>query len=72
MMAKVLKLKDVNSDVETRMKDFEKMRIKLKSEIAKAAGKGAKSGKESKGILKSISDFFSDSPANSIKAEGKK
>ena len=71
-MAKILKFKDVNSDVETRMKDFEKMRIKLKSEIAKVSGKGINSGKESKGILKSISDFFTDSPANSIKTEVKK
>lgn len=61
-MAKVLKFKEVNSDVESRMKDFEKMRLKLKTEIKKAQEKKAKAGKEEKGFLKSISGFFTDSP----------
>jgi hypothetical protein len=34
-MAKVLKFKDVNSDVESRLKEFEKMRIKYKEDIKK-------------------------------------
>lgn len=61
-MAKVLKFKDVNSDVERRMKDFEKIRIKLKTDIKKAEAKKAAAGKESKGLLKSLSEFFADSP----------
>lgn len=35
-MAKVLKFKEVNSDVERRMKDFEKLRIKFKADVKKA------------------------------------
>lgn len=58
-MAKVLKIKDVTANVQSRMKDFEKLRLKLKSEKAKKAN----AAKENKGLLKSISDFFSDSPA---------
>ena len=61
-MAKVLKFKEVNSDVESRMKEFEKLRIKLKSQINKDVAKKAKSEKEGKGLFKSISDFFADSP----------
>lgn len=61
-MAKVLKFKDVNSDVEHRMKEFEKMRVKLKSQIAKDAAKKSTAGKEGKGLLKSISEFFTDAP----------
>lgn len=61
-MAKVLKFKDVNADVESRMKDFEKMRVKLKADKKKMAEKKAKEGKESKGIFKSISGFFADTP----------
>jgi hypothetical protein len=71
-MAKVLKFKEVNSDVETRMKEFEKMRLKLKSDIKKDEAKKANAGKESKGLLKSISGFFADSPKTPAKAEAKK
>ncbi|MCP2028109.1 hypothetical protein L1276_003277 [Flavobacterium sp. HSC-32F16] len=63
-MAKVLKFKDVNSDVEHRLKEFEKLRVKFKAEVKKAEAKRAAAGKPSKGIFKSISDFFTDSPAN--------
>jgi hypothetical protein len=70
-MAKVLKFKDVNSDVESRMKDFEKLRVKLKSDKKKVAEKRAKEGKESKGIFKSISGFFADSP-KTVKADAAK
>ena len=58
-MAKVLKFKDVTADVEKRMKEFEKLRTKLKDARAKEAKK-EKSTKENTGILKSISNFFSD------------
>lgn len=34
-MAKVLKFKDVNSDVEHRIKEFEKLRIKFKADVKK-------------------------------------
>ncbi|OXA94997.1 hypothetical protein [Flavobacterium hercynium] len=67
-MAKVLKIKDVNSDVEKRMKEFEKIRANLKTQIAKDSGVK----KDSKGLLKSISDFFADSPKNDLKAIEKK
>ncbi|WP_406844673.1 hypothetical protein [Flavobacterium soyae] len=63
-MAKVLKFKDVNSDVEHRIKEFEKLRIKFKADVKKAEAKKIKAGKPSKGIFKSISGFFTDSPAN--------
>ncbi|WP_431243299.1 hypothetical protein ACQ9BO_00945 [Flavobacterium sp. P21] len=53
-MAKILKFKDVNSDVERRMKDFEKMSLKLK------ADKKSSVGKDSSGLLKSISGLFTD------------
>ncbi|MDW8851317.1 hypothetical protein SD960_14525 [Flavobacterium sp. MMLR14_040] len=66
-MAKVLKFKDVNSDVESRMKEFEKMRVKLKSQIDKDVAKRASAGKEGKGLLKSISEFFADSPKTPVK-----
>lgn len=66
-MAKVLKFKDVNSDVESRMKEFEKMRVKLKSQIDKDVAKSANAGKEGKGLLKSISGFFSDTPKTPVK-----
>ncbi|MBS7256273.1 hypothetical protein [Flavobacterium branchiicola] len=71
-MAKVLKFKEVNSDVESRMKEFEKMRLKLKTEIKKEETKKANAGKESKGLLKSISGFFADSPKASANATVKK
>ncbi|TDO84155.1 hypothetical protein EV143_101600 [Flavobacterium chryseum] len=71
-MAKVLKFKDVNSDVENRMKEFEKMRLKLKAQIDKDASKKASAGKESKGLLKSISGFFADSPKTAPKTNIKK
>ncbi|WP_262711201.1 hypothetical protein [Flavobacterium zhairuonense] len=38
-MAKILKFKDMNSDVEHRMKNFEKMRLKLKADIKKDEAK---------------------------------
>lgn len=66
-MAKVLKFKDVNSDVESRMKEFEKMRVKLKSQIDKDVAKRASAGKEGKGLLKSISEFFADSTKTPVK-----
>jgi hypothetical protein len=71
-MAKVLKFKDVNSDVESRMKDFEKLRLKLKTDIKKAEAKKASAGKEEKGFLKSISGFFADSPKSPAKTNVKK
>ncbi len=71
-MAKVLKFKEVNSDVESRMKEFEKLRIKFKADVKKAEAKKAASGKEGKGLLKSISDFFADSPKAPAKAVVKK
>lgn len=71
-MAKVLKFKEVNSDVERRMKDFEKLRIKLKTDIKKDEAKRAAAGKQSKGIFKSISEFFSDSPKTPGNAVAKK
>lgn len=71
-MAKVLKFKEVNSDVERRMKDFEKLRVKLKTDIKKNEVKRTAAGKESKGIFKSISDFFSDSPKTPSNAVVKK
>lgn len=71
-MAKVLKIKEVNSDVERRMKEFEKMRVKLKADIKKQEAKKASAGKENKGIFKSISGFFADSPKTPGKTEVKK
>lgn len=66
-MSKVLKFKDVNSDVESRMKEFEKLRTKFKSDLSKAAAKKSTAGAEGKGLLKSISNFFADSPATAKK-----
>lgn len=71
-MAKILKFKDVNSDVEHRMKDFEKMRLKLKADIKKNEAKKAHLEKEDKGLLKSISGFFGDAPKASANASVKK
>lgn len=71
-MAKVLKFKEVNSDVEKRMKEFEKLRTKFKADVKKGEAKKAAAGKESKGIFKSISDFFSDSPKTPASAVAKK
>ncbi|KIO52304.1 hypothetical protein [Flavobacterium hibernum] len=71
-MAKVLKFREVNSDVESRMKDFEKIRIKLKAEVKKNEVKTANPAKEGKGLLKSISEFFSDPPKNAAKSVAKK
>lgn len=71
-MAKVLKFKEVSSDVESRMKDFEKLRLKLKTDIKKDQEKKAKAGKESKGLLKSISGFFADSPKTPAATSPKK
>lgn len=72
-MAKVLRFKDVNSDVNNRMKEFEKMRMKLKSEVAKGIKTSDTSLKENKSILKSISSFFSDNSITSNKeADGRK
>lgn len=64
-MTKILKFKDVNSDVEHRMKEFEKMRLKLKADIKKDETKQANGGKDSDGLLKSISGFFADAPKTS-------
>ena len=71
-MAKVLKFREVNSDVESRMKDFEKIRIKLKAEVKKNEVKTANPAKEGKGLLKSISEFFSDPPKNASRPVAKK
>ena len=71
-MAKVLKFKDVNSDVEHRMKEFEKIRIKLKADVKKAEAKKATAGKEGKAVLKSISDFFADTPKTPAQSNSKK
>ena len=71
-MAKVLKFKDVNSDVESRMRDFEKIRIKLKTDVKKAEAKKAAAGKEGKGLFRSISDFFADSPKKPAESAAKK
>ena len=71
-MAKVLKFKDVNSDVESRLKEFEKTHLKLKSQIEKDVAKKVKEGKEGKGLLKSISEFFADSPKTAPKTPVKK
>ncbi|WP_428231201.1 hypothetical protein [Flavobacterium sp.] len=68
----MLKFKDVNSDVESRMRDFEKIRIKFKTDVKKAEAKKAAAGKEGKGILKSISEFFSDTPKAPKELNGKK
>lgn len=67
IMIKALKIKTVNSDIESRMKEFEKIRTKLKSDIKKKEAKNKNASKEGKGMLKSISDFFSDSPKNAPK-----
>jgi hypothetical protein len=66
-MAKVLNFRVVNTDTENRIKDFEKMRSKLKVNIKKEAAKKTSTGKESKGLLKSISVFFADSPKTPAK-----
>ena len=71
-MAKVLRFKDVNSDVDKRMKEFEKMRMKLKLEIKNSSKTNEIPLKNNKGILKSITTFFLDSPASSGKTDGKK
>ncbi|MEN2415729.1 hypothetical protein [Flavobacterium mesophilum] len=71
-MAKVLKFKEVNSDVEHRMKDFEQMRLKLKAAMKKDEAKKTKTEKESKGLLKSISVFFADTPQASANGTVKK
>lgn len=71
-MAKVLKFKDVNSDVEHRMKEFEKIRIKLKTDVKKAEAKKATAGKGGKGLLKSISEFFADTPKAPAQSNSKK
>ena len=71
-MAKVLRFKDVNSDVDRRMKEFEKMRTKLKLEIQKSSMTNEIPSKNNKGILKSITTFFSDSPASSRKMDERK
>lgn len=71
-MAKVLKFKDVNSDVESRLKEFEKLRVKFKADVKKLDSKQAATGKEGKGLLKSISEFFADNPKNETKPVAKK
>jgi hypothetical protein len=71
-MAKVLRFKEVNSDVNNRMKEFEKMRMKLKFEKEKASKASDAPLKENKSILKSISSFFSDNSAASNKVDGRK
>ncbi|RUT69825.1 hypothetical protein D0817_14510 [Flavobacterium cupreum] len=71
-MAKVLKFKDVNSDVENRMKEFEKTRTKLKSQIAKDAAKKVAAGKEGKGLFKSLTEFFTDAPKTAGNSSVKK
>ncbi|MFH7015872.1 hypothetical protein [Flavobacterium sp. FlaQc-47] len=67
-----MKIKEINSDIESRMKDFEKIRIKLKADIKKAEAKKTASGKEGKGLFKSISEFFSDTPKATAQQNVKK
>lgn len=63
-MAKVLKFRDVKSDVDVRMKDFEKIRIKLN--VARSKDRQSNMAvvgevkKETKGLFDSISSFFSE------------
>ncbi|MBF7091084.1 hypothetical protein IUY40_05985 [Flavobacterium sp. ALJ2] len=61
-MTKVLKFRDVKSDVDNRMKDFEKIRIKLNVARAKSTQsdniKSSEGKKETKGLFDSISSFF--------------
>jgi hypothetical protein len=71
-MAKVLKFKEVSSDVEHRMKEFEKIRIQLKTQVKKAEAKNATAGKEGKGLFKSISEFFADPPKKSAQSNVRK
>jgi hypothetical protein len=63
-MAKVLKFKDVKSDVDSRIKEFDKIRIKLNVAKAKKAQsnivKTVEGKKEGKGLFNSISSFFSE------------
>ncbi|KFF20359.1 hypothetical protein [Flavobacterium hydatis] len=63
-MAKVLKFKDVKSDVDSRIKEFDKIRIKLNVAKAKKAQsnieKATEGKKEAKGLFNSISSFFSE------------
>jgi hypothetical protein len=54
------------------MKDFEKIRIKFKADFKKGEAKKAAAGKEGKGLLKSISEFFSDAPKTPAKPVEKK
>jgi hypothetical protein len=74
-MAKVLKFKEVKSDVDARMKDFEKIRIKLNAAQTKgvqsATVKAGDGKKETKGLMSSISSFFSDTP-KPVKKDEKK
>lgn len=63
-MAKVLKFRDVKSDVDGRMKDFEKIRIKLNVARSKSTQRNTVTTgelkKETKGLFNSISSFFSE------------
>ncbi|KIA98207.1 MULTISPECIES: hypothetical protein [unclassified Flavobacterium] len=63
-MAKVLKFKDVKSDVDSRIKEFDKIRVKLNVAKAKKAQgnivKTTDGKKEAKGLFNSISSFFSE------------
>jgi hypothetical protein len=74
-MAKVLKFKEVKSDVDGRMKDFEKTRVKLNAARTKGVQsttvKAGDGKKETKGLLSSISSFFSDTP-KPVKKDEKK
>jgi hypothetical protein len=74
-MAKLLKFKEVRSDVDARMKEFEKLRIKLNvARAQKGEGNTVVVGaekKETKGLLSSISSFFSDTP-KPVKKDEKK
>ena len=54
------------------MKEFEKLRVKFKEDVKKGEAKKLAAGKESKGIFKSLSDFFSDSPKTPANAPVKK
>ncbi|OUL63984.1 hypothetical protein [Flavobacterium sp. AJR] len=63
-MAKVLKFKDVKSDVDSRIREFDKIRVKLNvAKAKKAQGNIVKTRdgkKEAKGLFNSISSFFSE------------
>ncbi|WP_278020217.1 hypothetical protein [Flavobacterium ginsengisoli] len=57
-MAKVLKFKEVNSDVERRMKEFEKLRVKFKADVKKGEAKKLAAEKKAREYLNLFQNFF--------------